>query len=69
MTHTLIQLRQALAWLQDTADLSKGGDAAAAEVFASLLADALDGYYDTAQRASDFAVAAGVAALQDTLEL
>jgi hypothetical protein len=68
MTHTLIKFRQALAWLQDTADLSNRGDAAAAEVFASLLADALEGYYNTAQEASDFAVAAGVAELDLLLE-
>jgi hypothetical protein len=65
MDYTLIQFRQALEWLQDTADLSNNGDAAAAEVLAALLADALEGYYNTAQEASDFAVAAGVAQVKN----
>ena len=64
MKHTLIEFRHALAWLQDTADLSHSGDAAAAEVLASLLADALAGYHETAQQASDFAVFASVAAFE-----
>jgi hypothetical protein len=64
MTHSLPQLRHALAWLQDTADLQSSGDAEAAAVLAGLIADALDGYYETAQRASDFSVFASVAAFE-----
>ena len=64
MTYSLPQLRHALAWLQDTADLHSSGDAEAAAVLAGLIADALDGYYETAQQASDFAVFASVAAFE-----
>jgi hypothetical protein len=61
MTHTLTQLRGALEWLQDTGDLSNAGDAAAVAVLAELIAEALDGYYETAQRAHDLGVSASLA--------
>ena len=61
MSHTLTELRHALDWLKDSADLDNAGDAQAAAVLAQLIAEALDGYYETAQQASDYSVAAGLA--------
>lgn len=68
MTYSLPQLRHALLWLGDIADLHNIGDAAAAEVLAGVLADALQAYHETAQDAADLAVAAGVARFDLELE-
>ena len=68
MTYSLPQLRHALLWLDSQADLHNIGDAAAAEVLAGVLADALQSYYETAQAAADLAVAAGVARFDLELE-
>jgi hypothetical protein len=68
MTYSLPQLRHAIGWLSEIADLHNVGDAAAAEVLAGVLADALQAYHETAQAAADLAVAAGVARFELELE-
>lgn len=62
MTHTLVELRHALGWLE-VQDLTEPTRALAVSILADLVAAELDCYYDTAQRASDLSVAAGVASL------
>lgn len=62
MTHTLTQLRAALDWLERQ-PLTVPSDALAVSILAGVVADALDYYVDTAQRATDLSVSAGVASL------
>jgi hypothetical protein len=60
--HSLVELRHALSWLEDQA-LTDPTRALAVSILADLVAAELDCYYDTAQRASDLSVNAGVASL------
>ena len=62
MTHTLVELRHALGWLE-VQDLTDPTRALAVSILAGVVADALDCYVDTAQRATDLSVNAGVASL------
>jgi hypothetical protein len=62
MSHTLTQLRAALDWLEGQ-PLTDPTGAHAVSILAGVVADALDCYIDTAQRATDLSVNAGVASL------